>query len=265
MNLGASHIVLRPRTVAELLDLGCLVVTTGFRRPLMGLAAAALLPGYVVSLLLRYAFEWEWLWVWLAAWAWASLAQGVFTVAVGRWMFADELTVREVGRAFFGRFPAYLGAWLLRALYLGLGVPTLGLLTLLGLHHSLALNETSLLERVAAGSAMRRSVQFVGALGGRAFGMTVMLIIAQIYCVLAFELVGQSLVDAVLQLGTPFPGFLGGEGGSPYALLGLFVVAPYLAVARFLFYIDGRTRNDGWDIQVRFMAIANREAAGGAR
>ena len=28
------------------------------------------------------------------------------------------------------------------------------------------------------------------------------------------------------------------------------------ATARFLAYIDGRTRQDGWDIQLRFMAIA---------
>jgi hypothetical protein len=264
MNLGASHIVLRSRSVTELLDLGCLVVTTGFRRTLLGLVAVALLPGYVGALVLRYALGAPWVWVWLAAWAWASIAQGVFTVAVGRWMFADDLTVREVLKGFFGRFPSFLGAWLLRAFYLAVGLPTVGLLTLLGLYHTLSLNETSLLERVGAGSALRRGVQFVGALGGRAFGMTVMLVVAQGYGIAAFELLGQFTVESVLQLGEPFPSLFR-EGGSPYALLGLFAVAPYVAISRFLFYIDGRTRNDGWDIQVRFMAVANREAAGGAR
>ena len=264
MNLGASHIVLRSRSVTELLDLGCLVTTTGFRRTLLGLSAAVLLPGYLGALALRYALAWDWVWVWVVAWAWTSLAQGVFTVAVGRWMFADALTVREVLKAFFGRFPSFFGAWLLRAFYLAVGLPTVGLLTLLGLYHTLALNETSLLERVGAGSALRRGVQFVGALGGRAFGMTVMLAVAQLYGVAAAEVVGQAIVETVLQLGKPFPGFYR-EAGSPYALLGLFAVAPYVAITRFLFYIDGRTRNDGWDIQVRFMAIANREATGGAR
>ena len=31
---------------------------------------------------------------------------------------------------------------------------------------------------------------------------------------------------------------------------------PWVATARFLQYVDGRTRADGWDIQLRFMAIA---------
>ena len=30
---------------------------------------------------------------------------------------------------------------------------------------------------------------------------------------------------------------------------------------RFLHYIDGRTRADGWDIQLRFMALAAHAAA----
>ena len=34
------------------------------------------------------------------------------------------------------------------------------------------------------------------------------------------------------------------------------LVDTLVATARFLAYIDGRTRQDGWDIQLRFMAIA---------
>jgi hypothetical protein len=35
---------------------------------------------------------------------------------------------------------------------------------------------------------------------------------------------------------------------------------PYVATARFLAYLDLRTRSEGWDIQTRFAAIALRAA-----
>ena len=57
------------------------------------------------------------------------------------------------------------------------------------------------------------------------------------------------------QLGKPF-GDLWDDGGSAYAIVGFFAALPLVATARFLAYIDGRTRQDGWDIQLRFMAIA---------
>ena len=58
----------------------------------------------------------------------------------------------------------------------------------------------------------------------------------------------------MLQLGQPF-GSLWPNGGSLYAIFGLFASIPLCATTRFLAYIDARTRRDGWDIQVRFMAI----------
>jgi len=75
---------------------------------------------------------------------------------------------------------------------------------------------------------------------------------------LAGELVGNAVVSLVLQLGSPF-GSLFTNGGTPYALAGFFATVPLVAAARFLFYIDLRTRKEGWDIQLRFMAIARAE------
>jgi hypothetical protein len=39
------------------------------------------------------------------------------------------------------------------------------------------------------------------------------------------------------------------------ALLGLFWVVPYLASAKFLLYIDQRTRKEGWDLQLKLMSF----------
>jgi hypothetical protein len=68
------------------------------------------------------------------------------------------------------------------------------------------------------------------------------------------EALGHGVVEFVLQLGKPF-GSLWPDGGSLYAIFGLLACVPLCATTRFLAYIDARTRRDGWDIQVRFMAI----------
>jgi hypothetical protein len=43
-----------------------------------------------------------------------------------------------------------------------------------------------------------------------------------------------------------------------HRLLGLFASVPWVSALRFLTYIDTRTRRDGWDIQVRFLALEHR-------
>ena len=77
--------------------------------------------------------------------------------------------------------------------------------------------------------------------------------------VLADQL-GGALLDFGLQLGRPFGALF--EGGSLSALLGLFAAVPFVASARFLQYIDGRTRRDGWDIQLAFLALGPDETEG---
>jgi len=46
------------------------------------------------------------------------------------------------------------------------------------------------------------------------------------------------------------------RGGSWFALCGFFLAVPFLATARFLAYIDGRTRREAWDVQLRFTELA---------
>ena len=42
-------------------------------------------------------------------------------------------------------------------------------------------------------------------------------------------------------------------------IFGFVISGPFVAVARLFEYVDARTRREGWDIQVRFNAIAQRE------
>jgi hypothetical protein len=93
---------------------------------------------------------------------------------------------------------------------------------------------------------------------GGAMAALVSWLLIRVVCVLGAELLMQGIISDLFMLGAPL-GRLSSDGVTPYALAGLLLSAPLVATARFLQYIDARTRGDGWDIQVRFMAIAARE------
>lgn len=260
MNLGAAAIVLRPRNLAEILDLACRLACSLALALYLRLAALVLLPCLAICLALRHALGWPWPAVWLVAAGLAAAAQGVFTVAVGRLLFSEELGARQVLRLFGKRAGSYLGMLAVSRMLLAVAA----LPALLGLPFAwprlLFVHEASLLEGARAGDAIQRSGRFVAGRLWGAFGVLLALLCTQAGFVIAVELLGQGLVDHVLQLGRPF-GDLFAKGGSAFALAGFLLSVPYVATARFLDYIDARTRADGWDVQLRFMAIAARDAA----
>jgi len=257
VKLDRSLVVLRPRTVAEVLDLACLLCCSLGLRLYARLGAAVLLPGWGLCLVLRYALGWGWLGVWLIALGYATLAQGVFTVAAGQLIFAERLTAREVLGALRGRWGSYLGAMLLSRFVIALSSLTLLLLPLAWIR-AMFVPEASLLEGAGAGTASTRAAQLIYGRSSDAFVALMGMLLSQAAFVLVAELLGHGLLGTVLQVGRPF-GSLFGDGGSPSALLGLLLAVPFVATARFLQYIDMRTRTDGWDIQLRFMALSARE------
>lgn len=261
MNLDKCRVVLRPRSTLEVLDLALRVISAADVRLFGWLSAIFLLPCLALCIAARYVAEWEWGPVWLLALTLGGLVQGVFTVAAGRLLFAENLTVREVLAHFFSRFWSYMGALFLSRLVLALGA--LGAFLLFPLFwvwtKVLFVHEASLLEQSSPGDAVKRASRFVTARGSSALWLIINFLIIQTACVGIFESVGNNgLVEFLLQLGQPF-GTLA-DGGSPFALAGFFISIPYVATARFLGYVDSRTRTDGWDIQLKFMAIGARAA-----
>ena len=260
MNLGASAIVLRPRPLAEILDLACRLSCSLAFELYLRLAALVLLPCLGVCLALRHGLGWEWPAVWAVAVSLGVILQGVFTVAVGRLLFSETLSARQVLALYGRRLGSYLGALFLSRLVLAAAALPFFLGLPLAWPRLFYVHEASLLEGAGSMEAMRRSSRFSAMNLAGILGALLAVLCAQAGFVVTAELLGDGLVQHVLQLGRPF-GSLFTDGGSAYALLGFFLSMPYVATARFLLYIDARTRADGWDVQLRFMAIAARAAA----
>jgi len=251
VNLAQSRVVLRRRTISEILDLAVRLCAGQALGLYVRLALLVLLPCYAACLVLRYVLDWHWIAVWVAAVLSTSLLQGVFTVAAGRWLFSERLGVGEVLRTFAQQVGSYFGAWLTSRFVLTVSTVLLPYAAT----RMLFVHEASLLERSPFMRSASRASRFVTGAADRAFGMWLALLAAQITAAVLTQILCQGVVDGVLQLGDLFPPLLD-ELGSPYALLGLMLAVPFVATARFLMYIDLRTRRDGWDIQVSFMAIA---------
>jgi hypothetical protein len=222
------------------------------------LSTLVFLPLLGLCFALRYGAGAAWGWVWLLAISYGVLAQGVFTVAVGRLLFSEQLRVGQVLRLFGRRFFSYVGMLTASRTLLFATSMTLGFALPYAWPRLLFVHEASLLEGAGAIDAIQRSNRFVLGRTWPVLGALIALLVTQAGIVLVAELLGQGLVKEVLQLGTPF-GSLFRDHGSPYALLGYLLSIPYVSTARFLHYIDARTRADGWDVQLRFMAVAARE------
>jgi hypothetical protein len=267
MNLDACRVVLRPRSMSEIFDLALRFSTAPAAKLYAKLGALTLLPAWGLCVAARHGLGWEWPAVWALALALATPIQGVFTVAIGRMMFAEDVRLREVLGQYLRRFPAYLGTLLLTRVMIAilslaffLVVPPLWMWGRCAYVH-----EACLLEQASPVDAIARAARMIARNVSSVIGLLLLMTLASAGFVFVAEmLLTKGLFEFVLQLGRPF-GSVMDTGGSLAALLGLFLAVPYWSTVRFLSYIDLRTRRDGWDVQLRFMAIqARAEAEQGA-
>lgn len=268
MKLDAARIVLRPRSLSELLDLALRVSNGPAAWLFAKLALVSLLPAWGLCMAARWSLGWSWVGVWFLALALALPLQGLFTVAVGHSMFSEQVRVRAVLRAYLRRLPAYLGTLLLSTLLLG--VASLGIFVVFPPFWMWArvayVHEASLLEQASPAGAISRAARLIARNVMGTIGLLALMSLAALAFVCITELlVNDGLFKFVLQVGKPF-GSLTDDGGSAAAVLGLLLAVPYWATVRYLAYIDVRTRRDGWDVQLRFLAIQSRlEAEARAR
>jgi hypothetical protein len=258
VNLLAARVVLRPRSLSDVLDLTVPFCLSNWRL-LARLSLTSLLPAFAVCVYLHFFERWTWVQTWLVAVIAGDLLEGLFTVAFGDLMFQPSAAVRP--GAVWGRFARrlgfILGASLVTRLLLALTVLFVPAMPFVAVH-LMFVREVGLLEGAPVFAAVSRAYRFVQRQVGSCLGVLLAVVLVPALMAAGAELLGDALVDTILQLGNPV-GQLFKEGGSAYALLGFFLSVPVVSAARFLKYIDVRTRKEGWDIQLRFTAIAAAE------
>lgn len=257
MNLDQARIVLRPRSSSEILDLALRFMSEAAGKRYLHIGLLTLLPAWLICVYARFGLHWEWVSVWALALAFVTPLQGLYTIAVGKLMFAEEVRLREIFGQYFRRLPAYLVTLVLTRIMIGV----MGLLAFLVIPPFWMwgrvnyVHEACLLEQAGPVDAINRAARMIARNTLGAVGLVLLLLVAAAGFIVVTELLlNDGLLDFMLQLGKPF-GSLFDEGGSAAALLGAFLAVPYWATARFLAYVDLRTRRDGWDVQLRFMAL----------
>jgi hypothetical protein len=257
VNWLLSRVTLRVRGMSEIFDLGFVFIAEN-RKAYLKLALVTLVVPFAVTA----ALQWKhvgWWQLWGVAIVLGVLVEGAFTTAAGQLLFAESVETRRLLGLFGRRFVSFAAARALSALALTACVPVIIPIPPMAAR-SLFVNECSLLESASPMQCLRRGGQLMQGQTGSGFLFALVLLATRFAFIVAAEELGQGLVEFVLQLGRPV-GSLFEEGGSTFALLGFFASIPYAATARFLGYVDRRTRREGWDIQVRFAALAQREAS----
>ncbi|MDB4983340.1 MAG: hypothetical protein JWM82_4092 [Myxococcales bacterium] len=261
MNLGAARVVLRPRSLADVVDLALPFCVLG-RRALGTTMALVYGPVAALVALLRLRAHWGWPALWLVVAAAWLLFDGAFTVVMGDLLFKDprEVAPRALVRRFFGKAGTVTFALVTRALALGAS-SVLVVLPFVQGPSTQFVREALLLENGTFGKAWSRSRALARHRGGFCFGLWGATLLLPPLGALVGDLLGNAIVGVVLQLGFPL-GELFVHGGSGFAVAGALLAVPVAAAARFLGYIDLRTRKEGWDIQLRFMRLAAEAATG---
>ena len=119
MNLDEARIVLRPRSSSEILDLALRFMSEAAGKRYLHIGLLTLLPAWALCVGARYGLHWEWEQVWALALALVTPLQGLYTIAVGKLMFAEDVRLRDVFGQYLRRFPAYLVTLVLTRVLVG--------------------------------------------------------------------------------------------------------------------------------------------------
>ncbi len=258
MNIGQTSIVLRHRRTMEVFDLSLRFVRAVGSLGLARTCLYVLVPGYVGCLALHSFAGVRWPWIWLLAAAYLQLAELPVLAVVGRQLFDPEVRVADCLKDAFRRLPAFAASrFFVDVLGTISAIVPFAPLFVLGAYCFAP--EAQVLERAGPLEALGRSKRFLRYRSGT--GLEVLLVRwgVLIGAVLLFEMAGRELLGEGLDL-TIEQDSLFQNGGSWYSLLGAFVVSPQLVVFRFLAYINERTRQDGWDVQVAFLGVMENAA-----
>lgn len=249
----SARIVLRPRNLGEIFDL-VLPFTMEHARFWLRLTLAVLPALALIGFALMMSVygvvgdeEGE-AWILVPIPLLFLMMQDVYLVATSALMFEREVTVRGVLSRY--RRVALRGFWcgFLLALW---NVVTL--LCVIGLFFAPTrgfVREAALLERAGPGAAFRRSAALTQGLFGHVFGYWLLAWLMPVVVGAFAWIMGNAICEQVLMI--PLTNELEGI----FIIFGLHASAIPAAIARFFMYVDLRTRKEGWDLQLRFAALA---------
>jgi hypothetical protein len=252
MNVHDARVVLRPRSLPDVIDLTLRVCHSAHARAYALWSALTLLPAYLFCLWMWHAGS-PWGGIWVVAVMLVGLLQGIFTIGAGRLLFAERVSTGQVLRRWLSRLWMYIVTLTgLRALPAASMVASPVVLMFPFIH------EAVLLEDASIGTAVQRSQRLTRKGGALTFELSMVILLTQALFILGADILGRAIAEWIFQINTPLPS-LWEDGGSPFALAGLFLAVPYVATLRFLTYIDLRTRKEGWDLQLQLAALQARE------
>lgn len=255
MNIIRARVALRHRPFSDVLDLALRFIVVHWKLYLK-ISLVTLVPGVVGTWLVAGPLEGGWVWGWIVGITWTLFAQVPFTILASRLVFEDHVRARDVVsaalresiRIFFLRL---LTLTAMALAFTMLFVPAAWVAIIFCFSP-----EVLLLERATVGGTLGRSQRVAQSDFGESLLMVVFGVVATAGAVLLGDVAGRAVIEELLQFRGPASMFV--AGGSVLGLVGLFGVVPYLATARFLTYLNIRTRAEGWDIQTRFAALAAR-------
>jgi hypothetical protein len=258
-----ARVVLRPRTLDETLDLALTYMRLS-AKDFGKLIAVVVGVASVIMIAIGVAFDLT-IWQRLAVAMWLSpFVEQIATVYGGRHLFQSEPKIRPAIGAIMKRFPRVFFTSAMLTLpwtpmlltnfkdpvWIGIGA-TLGTFWPFLVASQAYRSEVSLLEQLSMKRAGQRTKTLIAYRYARALGMVVVSTIVRAAVGGGVELTTAFILGMVLQFGNVSDSI----GGWP-AVVGYLLAGPYVAIARMFDYVDARTRREGWDIQVRFNAIA---------
>ena len=254
--VAEARVVLRDRATPDVLDLA-LRFLARHRVPFAKLGIVVLVPGIAVTWGVAATFGWGL--AWLVAIVLGLVAQAPFTELASRLVFERDVRVRDVLHRAIGQAPRVLfvrGVQLTAIAVASMFFFVPGLLVAALLFF---VGEVVLLERVAFGASLPRLQRLASGGAGEAALGFLLLVLLHAVCTIMGDVCGRAILTDLLSWTAPEPAWE--HGGSALAACGFWLFLPFAAVARFLLYLNVRTRAEGWDIQTRFAAIARRAEA----
>jgi hypothetical protein len=194
-----------------------------------------------------------------------GISERSITAFAGRHMFGNPATVRGAWTATFRKLPFILVTLLTTALPQLMvfasdfdedwmvGAAMLATVWPFIVASHLHISEVNMLEHLTVNKSAQRARALVRYRFARALGLLTTSGLVRALFVVSTYSAAMFLLSVILQ-------FQGASEnlGAGFAVLGYALAGPYLALVRFFDYIDSRTRREGWDIQVRFNAIAQK-------